>query len=122
MTTVLRRLSRSSAAMIWVRWPAWLTATHVEPGSRRSTSHWLPRSATIAASLPVSYPCCRSSRRAATVSAMRTTGGAGGGPPLRRVAVGGLADLPQAAELAKQGGQARGVVVADRGGAGVRHC
>src|ERR1039457_1880739 len=45
----------------------------------------------------------------------------GRGPPLRRVAVGGLADLPQAAKLAKQGGQA-GSGVAGRAGCGVRHC
>src|ERR1022692_2137784 len=83
-TRVLRRLARSSAAMICVRWPSWLTATHAEPGSRCSTCQWPPRSAMIAASLPVSYPCWRSCRRAATVPAVRTTGGAGGG---RRCAV-----------------------------------
>src|ERR1039457_2337413 len=84
MTSVLRRLSRSSAVMICVRWPSWLAATHAVPVSRRSSSHWSPNSAMIAASFPVSYPCWRSSRRAATVPAVRTTGGAGGG---RRCAV-----------------------------------
>src|ERR1022692_2056689 len=48
--------------------------------------------------------------------------GRGRGTALRRVAVGSFADLPQAAELAKQGGQAGGGVVAVRGGCGVRHC
>src|ERR1017187_1336236 len=122
MTRVSRRLSRSSAVMIWVRWPSWLTATHAEPGSTRSTSHWSAKSRMIAVSLPVSYPCRRSSRRAATVPAGEGERGRGWGPAFRGVAVGGLADLPQAAELAKQGGQAGGGVVAGRAGRGVRHC
>jgi hypothetical protein len=79
MARVSRRVSRSSAAMIWVRWPSWLTATHAELGSRCSTCHWPPKSAMIAASLPVSYPCRRSCRSAGTVPAVKASGGAGGG-------------------------------------------
>src|ERR1017187_109533 len=121
MTRVSRRLSRSSAAMIWVRWPSRLTATHAEPGSRRSTSHWSAKVGHDRGELDRVVPVLEEFPQGGHGPGGEDEWGRGRGPALRGVAVGGSADLPQAAELAKKGGQAGGGV-AGRAGCGVRHC
>src|ERR1035441_3718551 len=64
-----RRVPSSPAVITRVTLPARDTATHAEPGSRRSISHSLPKSRINPASFPVSSPCSSSSRGAGTVAA-----------------------------------------------------